>query len=402
MNCTRPLMLAVSALVLLISACSQTEGLNTPTLVPQFGGIYDEAATHVAINTAGVVAVGATKSYIYVKDPKDINEEYVYGTQLQLRTYNSEGDSDWIKVIKTYECDEDDLGTSQCVGLTSIVGVQIDAVNNIYALTTRTFETIQDVTANRTTLYKYDDVGTLLWEKEVGFAPSASLSSDLAGNLYVARTDDSVVGVGNEDNYVSGSHLSKYSTNGTLQWEKDIDVGTVRDVVVSSTGNVYTVGSSGYSRHRGSNGSLTWRRSGGGDEIAIAGSNLFIRTGKTLRKLDGSGKQVWSKLQTSRSTTVFQNLAGDTSGNVYLSGMYTASGGNRNAFARKINIGGSNVWTRTYGTSAYDDARGVSTIDGGAVYVVGESGGALAGYNRGGSDGYVRKLNSRGNTVWTH
>jgi len=238
----------------------------------------------------------------------------------------------------------------------------------------------------------------MMWKKEVGFAPSASLTRDSTGNLYVARTDDSATGDG--DGSISGSHLSKYSSSGSLQWERTLDVGTVRDVVVSGSGSVYTVGTGGYSRHS-SSGGLTWRKSGGGDEITIAGSSLFIRTGKTLRKLDGTGKQLWAKVQGGLSTMVLQNLAGDTSGNVYLSGKYDAGGGNFNAFARKVSTAGSNVWTRTYGTSAYDDARGVATISGSEVYVTGESQGALASYHGGGRDGYLRKLSSSGSALWT-
>jgi hypothetical protein len=101
---------------------------------------------------------------------------------------------------------------------------------------------------------------------------------------------------------------------------------------------------------------------------------------------------------------VFQDMTGDSSGNVYLSGKHQASTGNMNAVVRKLNSSGSVLWTKTYGTGAYDDARGVATINGGEVYTTGETQGSLAHPNLGGPqnrDGYLHKLSSSGNSLWT-
>ncbi|CAA9301802.1 MAG: hypothetical protein AVDCRST_MAG93-4660, partial [uncultured Chloroflexia bacterium] len=111
--------------------------------------------------------------------------------------------------------------------------------------------------------------------------------------------------------------------------------------------------------------------------------------------------------QTGLSTMVFQDMDGDGSGNVYLSGKYDADSSSNlsmNAFARKLNSSGTVLFTKTYGTPAYDDARGIATISGSEVYVTGETQGSLAHTNRGGPenrDGYLRKFSSSGGTVWT-
>lgn len=59
------------------------------------------------------------------------------------------------------------------------------------------------------------------------------------------------------------------------------------------------------------------------------------------------------------------------------------------------------MWTKIYGTSAYDDALGIATITGSEIYTTGETQGSLAHTNIGGRDGYLRKFSSSGGTVWT-
>ncbi len=95
-------------------------------------------------------------------------------------------------------------------------------------------------------------------------------------------------------------------------------------------------------------------------------------------------------------------MAADTYGNVYLTGKYNASSSNRDVFTRKLKSSGSTVFTKTFGTSAYDDARGIATVSGSEIYLTGATQGSLVPpYRGGGNDGYVRKLSSSGNPVWT-
>ncbi len=59
------------------------------------------------------------------------------------------------------------------------------------------------------------------------------------------------------------------------------------------------------------------------------------------------------------------------------------------------------VWTKPFGTSAYDDALGIATITGSEIYTTGLTKGSLAHTNIGGEDGYLRKFSSSGGRVWT-
>ena len=76
--------------------------------------------------------------------------------------------------------------------------------------------------------------------------------------------------------------------------------------------------------------------------------------------------------------------------------------GNSDAFLRKYDRDGNEVWTRQFGTEDSDVAFGVTVDSSGNVYVVGQVRGALPGQTAsGGGDAYVRKYSIDGDEVWT-
>lgn len=98
----------------------------------------------------------------------------------------------------------------------------------------------------------------------------------------------------------------------------------------------------------------------------------------------------------------------DSSGNVYVAGYTTgALDANTNAggldiMLVKYDAAGQKQWSRQIGTSGDEEAFGVTTDAGGAVYLAGYSEGALDGNsNQGGSDVVVMKLDGAGQTQWT-
>lgn len=72
---------------------------------------------------------------------------------------------------------------------------------------------------------------------------------------------------------------------------------------------------------------------------------------------------------------------------------------NVDAFVRRYDFNGNEIWTRQFGTADYDQAYGIATHSSG-IYVAGETGGAL-GTAVGGADYFLRKYDSAGNAVWT-
>ena len=91
-------------------------------------------------------------------------------------------------------------------------------------------------------------------------------------------------------------------------------------------------------------------------------------------------------------------VAGSTPGN--LDGI--AGAGSEDGFIRKLNSSGQHVWTRLIGSASGDNISD-STIDSaGNIYVVGNTSGTLPGQvSAGGSDAFLQKLDVNGNVIWT-
>lgn len=96
------------------------------------------------------------------------------------------------------------------------------------------------------------------------------------------------------------------------------------------------------------------------------------------------------------------------SGGVYVAG-YTGGGvlpgqtgaGSVDAFVRKYDASGNEIWTRQFGTSSYDYAWAIS-VDSSGIYVAGQTFGAFPGETWAGwYDVFVRKYDVNGNEVWT-
>ena len=80
-----------------------------------------------------------------------------------------------------------------------------------------------------------------------------------------------------------------------------------------------------------------------------------------------------------------------------LPGQTPAGGGD--AFIRKYDVNGNELWTRQFGTGNNDKARGVA-LDATGIYVTGSTNGDLAA-PAAGNDGFLRKYDVNGNVLWT-
>lgn len=407
MNRVRPLVLAATTL-LFISACSTPDDLTPPTLEPQFGTAADDIGEDVAVAPTGEVYA--------------LSEEFSRGIfyKVLLHRYNGSGTLVWSREVASANCSD----YPECRYPTART-LQVDAQGNTYALVASyaNYSFLDTYDSVSYTVYKYDaagnrvgrfDVGANAWAiGKIGRQEQHEYAVDVAvdggGNVYVAREQYTL---DPDDLSVTYAYVvAKYATNGALLWQRLSTVGTPYGVTVSRSGSVYVVGTTGLARYT-NDGNLTWTVKADNSRgvlenagnVVVSGSNLYTRSGKDIRKYDGTGKQLWLKTQGSLDTIVVQDMTGDADGNLYLSGKYRVSTGNFSAFARKLSVSGSVLFTKTYGTTAYDDARGVATLSGSEIYLTGETQGSLAHPNRGGPenrDGYVRKLNSSGNRIWT-
>ncbi|MFQ3583870.1 MAG: SBBP repeat-containing protein [Cyanobacteriota bacterium] len=105
------------------------------------------------------------------------------------------------------------------------------------------------------------------------------------------------------------------------------------------------------------------------------------------------------------------SMAVDQQGNILVSG-YTegtlpdqAHSGRRDAFVRKYDPEGNELWTRQFGTGYNDWAVSVAVDGRGDILVAGFTRGTLPGQMKVGeqdADAFVRKYDSDGNELWTH
>jgi len=127
-----------------------------------------------------------------------------------------------------------------------------------------------------------------------------------------------------------------------------------------------------------------------------------------LRKYDLAGNELWtSQFGTSGDDfSAAGPVAIDESG-VYLAGWTDgmlsgqASVGGYDVFVRKYDREGNVVWTTQFGSTGDDFADGIAASRG-AVFVVGFVNGALPGQTAGGSwDAFIRRYDPDGDVVWT-
>jgi len=138
---------------------------------------------------------------------------------------------------------------------------------------------------------------------------------------------------------------------------------------------------------------------------ALQGTNLGS-TDAFVRKYDATGNEVWTRqfgtanpdeaLGAAVDATGFY-VGGKTAG--ALPGQTSGSLGQDDAFLRKYDFNGNEVWTRQFGTSSGDRGQAVAG-DASGVYIAGETGGPLVSLAAG-TDAFVRKYDSTGNVVWT-
>ncbi|MBI2819368.1 MAG: SBBP repeat-containing protein, partial [Acidobacteria bacterium] len=100
-----------------------------------------------------------------------------------------------------------------------------------------------------------------------------------------------------------------------------------------------------------------------------------------LRKYEDSGNELWTRQFGSESSDVALGVAVNAT-DVYVVAYTkdTLLGGTvgRDAFVGKYDTNGNESWTRPFGSTSYDEAWGVA-VDATGVYVAGITGGALPG-----------------------
>ena len=142
---------------------------------------------------------------------------------------------------------------------------------------------------------------------------------------------------------------------------------------------------------------------------ALPGQTQLGRADAYLRKYDSKGVELWTIQLGSGVGDSALGAAATRYGCIYVVGSTLGAlpdqarlGGFLDAFIMKFDAGGALLWTSQFGTTETDLASGVAADDEGNAYVAGRTEGAL-GPNRpeGGFDAFVRKYGPEGDVLWT-
>ncbi len=238
---------------------------------------------------------------------------------------------------------------------------------------------------------KYDLEGVEVWTRQFGGGGPDSATgcwADASGIYVVGHTRRTGPGV-----RLSGetqAFVRKYGADGALRWTREFGsvsvpyVGSVS--VCSDPTGIYVAG--------GVSGALPGQTSAGG-------SDAFVR------KYHADGTALWTRQyggpQGDRATAVCV-----ASGGVYLAGSTGGrlpgqpKGGNGDGFVAKYDAAGTQLWIHQFGGKHADMVNAVWADDTG-VYVAGDTVGALPGETQiGGSwDAFVKKYDPDGGELWT-
>jgi len=127
-----------------------------------------------------------------------------------------------------------------------------------------------------------------------------------------------------------------------------------------------------------------------------------------VQAFDGSGTPVWTEQWGTAGWDSAKATALDSQGAIYVVGHVEGALpgmtwlGDADSFLRKYDADGVVLWTRQFGTSGGDYAERVAIDAADNIYVVGNTTGAFPGFtNAGEGDAFVRKYDASGAELWT-
>ena len=231
-----------------------------------------------------------------------------------------------------------------------------------------------------------------IWTRQFGTAAldvAAGVALDASANAYIAGTTNGALG-GQTSSGSSDVFVRRYDVSGNVLWTRQFGTAGQDEghaVAVDAAGNVYVAG-------------LTF--------ASLPAQTLSGAVDAFVRKYSATGSEIWTRQFGTAGLTFAFGVAADGSGNVYVGGQTSAtlpgqtSVGGSDGFVRKYDASGNVLWTRQFGTTADDEVRGLAADSTGNAYVAGTAGGTLTGQiSAAGDDAFIRKYDGDGNEVWT-
>lgn len=256
---------------------------------------------------------------------------------------------------------------------------------------------------------KSDRNGNWIWGRKAGGTEpdvANGIAVDHLGNAILTGYFSVTAKFGNFTRVSSGQgeiFIAKVDTNGNWIWvtiagEDEFDEG--KAVVTDAAGNIYVTGLFSDKPYFGA----TRLFSAGRDDVFVA-------------KLNNSGAWQWAVRGGSSQFDVGNGIDIDPSGNLYITGGFeniatfgthsvTSSGGD-DMFIAKLNNSGTWLWAVSAGTNSFQEyGSDIRFSNSGHVYATGTFKGlCLFGpqylIGAGNSDGFITKLDTAGNWIWS-
>lgn len=267
---------------------------------------------------------------------------------------------------------------------------------------------------------KLTAAGDFVWAKQLGTGVSHGhygIALDTAENIYLAGvytgSGDFDPGPGTFTLLGAGgtsSFIAKYDSAGNFVWAKSIS-GTTGggtfcwDIALDGAGNVYTAGKF--------DGPVDFDPGAGTYSMTPWGGVVGMGDGY-ICKLDAQGNFVWARRIGTPDDEGLYALTVDDVGNSYAIGSCWIGMGSQYAglldiFVTKLDVNGTNVWIKSFGSAGVDFGYDIALDATGNVMITGEFEGTAdfdpnAGIanlvSAGGYDGFVLQLSPSGNFVW--
>lgn len=113
----------------------------------------------------------------------------------------------------------------------------------------------------------------------------------------------------------------------------------------------------------------------------------------------------WGKLFGSKNDEYVLNHLNDANGNIYIAGkttgvIETRNFGKNDGFLTKIDSSGNILWSKQFGTPEEENIQWCAIDNLGGIYITGSTTGDLGGKNAGKEDVFVVKYNTDGKLLW--
>lgn len=234
--------------------------------------------------------------------------------------------------------------------------------------------------------------GLILFGVLVLFTPAPKVAGQETGDMewvrqFGTKSEDVAVGIAVDStgmyviqNSAGLPFILKFDADGKRLWKHVLGVLSfpkMRGISAHSTG-VYVVGTS------------------------------FGTTNAFVIKYDADGNRVWPSLRRFRTAARLPLNISVTASGIYVAGNTEVSSSDQDKtlfiqepFIRKYNLKGTELWIREFETDFSNVINGISGVASG-VYVVGRTHGALPGQeSAGGTDAFIRKYDPDGIELWT-